>query len=728
MEFIAAIPDYADDIPAKVIWTALESRLRDRDGIAYYKHPIIGSAGGKAPDLAILARDVDPIAVVCKSVDLQDLTDLQDFVWTVRNFQEGSYAAEADDFAVSLAGRFDRERLLRRRFSPIGVLALPLIGRGEFKAKFPDFEPPTSVRLLFAGEDPGGVVRLLSYPLSEQEWGLAKSVFQAAAPLTRFSPSVPTKSKKIGPAIKEMDKRIAQLDSEQNKVAVQIPPGPQRIRGLAGTGKTVLLAMRAANIHSRDPDAKILFTFHTNSLYGQARSLISRFFRYYNDEDPDWDSVQIRHGWGGKDRPGVYSDLCGRQGALPINFRDARSADYKVPFRIACQDALSREVVAAYDYVLVDEAQDFPREFFQLLYRLARPPRRIYWAYDSLQSLSSLEIPGPTELFGLGDDGAPLVSLEGTYPAEMEKDFILRKSYRCPRRVLMTAHAVGLGLYRDEGCIQMLTDADAWRSVGYDVVSGDFVEGSRIVVQRPPDSSPIETTGVYQGKQEAVYVHRPFPKRPDESAWVVESVVGDILREEVPPENVVVISLDPKNSKSLFSEIQSGLAEHEVPSTIPGFVDDSADFAMSGRVTLTTPYRAKGNEAPIVYLMCFDRLYEYGEEITQRNMAFTSISRAKGWVRISGSGRRMDRGFSELGRILEDIPDFKFTFPNLEHIRRLDAESSRRKREVSVAQESLKKLVTTDPMAVASAWDLETLSPEEKRRLKRLVDQLSDED
>ena len=52
----------------------------------------------------------------------------------------------------------------------------------------------------------------------------------------------------LGSAIGELDKRVVALDDEQEKVALEIAPGPQRIRGLAGTGKTLLLAMKAAHI------------------------------------------------------------------------------------------------------------------------------------------------------------------------------------------------------------------------------------------------------------------------------------------------------------------------------------------------------------------------------------------------------------------------------------------------------------------------------------------------
>ena len=181
----------------------------------------------------------------------------------------------------------------------------------------------------------------------------------------------------MGDAIKLLDSAIAVLDIEQEKVAIQIPPGPQRIRGLAGTGKTVLLAQKAANIHRNFPDKKILFTFNTQSLYNQSKALISKFYRYHSDEDPDWNMLHVRHAWGGKARPGVYSDLCARQGQLPLDFQSAKSVDPEQPFRACCKHALALKVIPEYDYLLLDEAQDFPTEYFRMLYALSREPHAI---------------------------------------------------------------------------------------------------------------------------------------------------------------------------------------------------------------------------------------------------------------------------------------------------------------------------------------------------------------
>src|SRR6185312_4078033 len=240
--------------------------------------------------------------------------------------------------------------------------------------------------------DEVGVTRWLhtfSAPLTDDQWRLVQSVVQAAVPLSRYG-SGPLKRPPttLGEALKILENDIALLDMEQQRAATQIPPGPQRIRGLAGTGKTVLLALKAANIHRQFPEATILFTFNTQSLYNQAQGLISKFYRHFSGIEPDFDKLHIRHAWGGKSRSGVYYEACKRQGTQPLDFLSAKSRDRDDPFRACCTDLLRAPIVPVYDFVLIDEAQDFPKEFFRVVFSLAKgsAAKSIYFAYDELQS------------------------------------------------------------------------------------------------------------------------------------------------------------------------------------------------------------------------------------------------------------------------------------------------------------------------------------------------------
>ena len=51
-----------------------------------------------------------------------------------------------------------------------------------------------------------------------------------------------------------------------------------------------------------------------------------------------------------------------------------------------------------FNAVLIDEAQDLPPEFFQLVYLFTKDPKRIVWGYDELQKLSEAAMPSTDEL------------------------------------------------------------------------------------------------------------------------------------------------------------------------------------------------------------------------------------------------------------------------------------------------------------------------------------------
>lgn len=57
-----------------------------------------------------------------------------------------------------------------------------------------------------------------------------------------------------GAVIQQIEKEIANLDRWQKAAAIEMPDGPQRIRGLAGSGKTVVLALKAAYLHVQRPE------------------------------------------------------------------------------------------------------------------------------------------------------------------------------------------------------------------------------------------------------------------------------------------------------------------------------------------------------------------------------------------------------------------------------------------------------------------------------------------
>ena len=155
---------------------------------------------------------------------------------------------ELDDYSEGLNTKFGKKRNLRRRLEVIKVVVLPFISEVDFRQRF-NLEnlllDNTKIIWSNLSVDKILVPIPIDKQLNDDEWQLAKSVFQGVA-LDKGIADKPEQIQSLGKAIIELEKQITLLDPEQHKAAVQIAPGPQRIRGLAGTGKTVVLAKKSA--------------------------------------------------------------------------------------------------------------------------------------------------------------------------------------------------------------------------------------------------------------------------------------------------------------------------------------------------------------------------------------------------------------------------------------------------------------------------------------------------
>ena len=198
-----------------------------------------------------------------------------------------------------------------------------------------------------------------------------------------------------GAKLKQLEDSIANLDNLQGRAVIETVEGVQRIRGLAGSGKTIVLALKAAYLHAQQPDWKIAITFNTRSLKGQFKQLINTFTIEQTNEEPDWDNLHIIHAWGapgGGERNGIYYSFCQIHGQEYYDYGSAKNQFGRgKEFEGACQKALSEMItpIPIYDAILIDEAQDFPPAFLRLCYELLNDKKRLVYAYDELQVLNS---------------------------------------------------------------------------------------------------------------------------------------------------------------------------------------------------------------------------------------------------------------------------------------------------------------------------------------------------
>jgi superfamily I DNA and RNA helicase len=704
MEFIVTSSDIRENEGAQLLFEKLKAIASKREGYCYYKYPIAGGFNSQIPDIVIADLEYGVCLLSFWShIRLEDIVEIDDYDWTIKGKVQDSPVLLLEDYVINLKAKYDKYRPIRNRVEINYFVVFPLIKRSDFAKKFSDYDIIQNCR--FADEFESAYESYFPEKatfLNKDMKRMFLSVTQGAGRLNEFKKLTEgATSNQIGEAVKLIDTKIAYLDKQQHAAAIQIPDGPQRIRGMAGTGKTIILTMKAAFLHSRYPEKKILYTFNTQSLYNQVRDLITKFYRETEEKDPNWANLMVMHAWGGKAKEGVYSRTCLRNSITPSPFvRNSQSGS----FNNLCLDALSHPLLEEYDFVLMDEAQDFPPSFFQMIYKLTFDPKRIIFAYDELQSLNKLAISDTGELFGYEKDGSKVVDFkEGTYANNIEMDFILKKSYRNPLEVLMTAHSIGLGLYNKDGFMQIIDSTEVWNAIGYDVLNGEFkTPDEDIIIERPKQNSVSLAQELYSGTRKSLEVQN-FDDRPSEIKWIASQIEEDVKIEKVRPEHILVISINQQRIEDFFLPLQNLLHSKNVPSIIPGVGGVDRDkFGEPGFVTLSTVYKAKGNEAFIVYVMAFDYLYDFVDFVTARNRAFTSISRSKGWCRITGSGNKMKRAITEITDTKANIPKFIFKFPDPKKVQRKlsQEETAKRLHERQLGDKAIEDLLKIDGQAI----------------------------
>ena len=471
--------------------------------------------------------------------------------------------------------------------------------------------------------------------------------------------------------LKALEDSIANLDNQQSKAVIETVDGVQRIRGLAGSGKTIVIALKAAYLHAQHPDWKIVITFNTRSLKGQLKQLINTFYIEQTNEEPNWENLQIMHAWGaagGGERNGIYYTFCSENN---VEYSDYINSWNKFgsddTFGRVCEKALldTKGIIKElYDVVLVDEAQDFSVSFLRMCYEMLKVPKRLVYAYDELQNLRLKSLPSPEEIFGSHPNGTPRVKFYEASEGKPQQDIILEKCYRNSRPALVTAHALGFGIYRQQGnknesdLVQMFEQNSLWNDVGYEVVDGKLEDGAHVVLSRTDKSSPkfLEQ----HSDIDDLIQFKSFKDREEQDLWVSEQIVKNLKDDELRADDIIVINPDPITTKRAVSGIRSKLFNIGIKSHTAG-VDTTPDvfFAENEEsVAFTGIYRAKGNEAAMVYVinsdLCYDSTFELAKK---RNQLFTAITRSKAWVRVLGVGENM----SKLAKEYEQTKAHNFT-------------------------------------------------------------------
>jgi superfamily I DNA and RNA helicase len=520
-----------------------------------------------------------------------------------------------------------------------------------------------------------------------------------------------------GAKLQKLEDSIANLDPRQSAAVLETVEGVQRIRGLAGSGKTIVLALKVAYLHAKHPDWNIAVTFNTRSLRNQFKKFIDIFSIQTSGEQPDWEKVKIIHAWGNPSTltEGIYYEICKRHN---IEFRDfnaaKRMADvYGEEFDIVCEEALNKinSFDQYYDAILIDEAQDFSQHFLQLCYKILKQPKRLVYAYDELQSLNNKKMESPEVIFGKDNYGNPCVQLQNKL-GKPKQDIILETCYRNSRPILTSAHALGFGIYRNQGLIQMFDDAGLWRDIGYEVDEGNLEDGNSVKLTRNSITSPDFLAD--HSDIEDLIIFKSFNNNREQTEWLVNEIEKNIKEDELRYDDIMIVHSNPLTTREAVADARTLLFQKKINSDIAGVTNSRDDFFSEEAIIFTGIYRAKGNEAAIIYVINAHECFSGSELARKRNILFTAMTRSKAWLRVLGYGEDMRGLVEEFEEVKRRKFVLEFTYPTEEERRQMKVinrdRSPQERERITKQQRSLKELVTSLEKGLVRKEDL----PEEE--------------
>lgn len=674
--------------------------------ILYIGYPIIGSLEDKSSVDALLISKNTGIVIfdIVEGDEPNDRSQIRDELYSIVSSKLFAYP-----------------QLVAKR----GVLSMNL-NVLTFAPAFPRNYNDISNELVKDQEQLNTFLNNNNVNYSEDEYKKFLEVIQSITKLRTKATRKTSHENSKGYKLNKLEKSIANLDSQQSKAVIETTKGIQRIRGLAGSGKTIILALKVAYLHSKYRDWTIGVTFYTRSLKQLFNDLVNKFTIEQKNEEPDWNKIKIMQAWGSPRENGFYYEYCFQNNIEYLDFDHAKRKFGTTENLLdkICYDAInaSSEITPLYDVILIDEAQDFSENFLKLAYNSLkyhdsynRKNRMLVYAYDELQNLSESTIKHPKEIFGEDIDFE-----SGRHRNKPTQDVILDVCYRNSGPVLTTAHALGFGIYRDNGLVTMFKDKQLWLDVGYKIDNGNLEYGQQVVLKRDNETSPEYYKDI--DELDNLIITEGFADKKEQYDWVAKEIKKNIREEDLEYRDIIVIHPDPLSAQKEFGYFSSIMIENDLQTHLAGVSTSPDKFYLNNSIVFTSIYRAKGNEAPMIYIVNSDFCYEGLNLQKKRNTIFTAVTRSKCWVRLCGIGEKMNKLKVEINRVRENSFKLDFVYPTAEEMDKLNIIhrelSYNEEKEVRQGQLELKGLLSK---LQGSALKKEDLSEEDLRILKSFL-------
>lgn len=526
--------------------------------------------------------------------------------------------------------------------------------------------------------------------LSREEYKQVNGIIQNVYGMNNTDDREIDKANSLGAIIKKRNNSMNMLDQEQFKGIYNKTSNHMRIRGLAGSGKTILLVKKMAYTHFKYRDLDLAYVFYTKSLKQYVEELFKLYYKDFEKyKEPDMSKIHILHSWGGSEMEGFYSKVCADNNLNFHSYRSAMNLRGTDKYDAVCRELLEKSgenIKKTYNYIFVDEAQDFKLNFFKLALRTLRYTGKLIYAYDELQSLNNTNpMPLKGDIFG----------------QETCEDIDLSVCYRTPKEILVTAHALGLGIYKKKkdgtpDLVNMMEDYSIWKAVGYKEKEGVLGYGKHVVLER---NEEIEFK-----PEECVEINL-VSDTDEQYKEITKEIFRLVEEEDVLLEDILIIDLssmslqdDFSEFKDAFNEAKRAIGENDYKVHLVN-KDNAIKFKRKGSITFTTIFRAKGNEANIVFVI---NAHKMSSMLTySRNRLFTAMTRAKFKTYVYGTaGDVMETLCSEYEEVKEKNYTLDFDYPTLDVLKEMQSIAKVESEKMDTIEDVYKKVGTNTDVTI----------------------------
>ena len=514
------------------------------------------------------------------------------------------------------------------------VVVLPNVSQREwrdrgFSACFPeqvllladDLEPDrlkAKIKRLVAGRQ--------DRPLTPEQIHTVKTVYGDSATINETRQAREISESSLGAMVDDLATMDKYLSAEQTELSRLTVGGfPRLIRGVAGSGKTVVLANLVARLLNRqqntnpslfddfeDKHLKIAVICFNRALAPFLRQKIKDAYKQQTFENAP--SIDIL--WVGHLNSLMHKVTYGKGAELTYiaitSVKDSSVRAAKYNDQIVSYTKKHPEDEILYDAIFVDEGQDFEPAEFQLLLSLLKSnettrEKTLVIFYDDAQNLYGRQRPNWKQI--------------GIDVGRGDRAKVMKECFRNTREIVETAFNVLLG---SEATAENRVTLKTYADVGYLRQAGLVQE-----VDKFYKVGFAERAGEYPSVQ-------VFQSRTKEKEWIAAEVERLICSEQVRPEDILVLFSQSLPFDDLGAMIRARVGLEDVRDFIKpyGEGEDRDNYIFrEGCLTLSTVHGAKGYDAYVVFLAGVDL---FNEDEAGRASFYVGATRAKLTLYISG--------------------------------------------------------------------------------------------